>query len=171
MGRGCMGVVGGGGMQMTNVDTAVDDVLPYATAAEDAAARGLAVEFIERTPGERPPAIEGVELVKTVVVQAKDRFVLVLTPVDAQFSWPKLRAFLGVNRLSLPDADGAFAATGYVRGTISPLGAAGSWPVLVDSRLSGRRIAIGSGAPEFGAVVSADELVRAYAGEVLNLAV
>jgi hypothetical protein len=30
--------------------------------------------------------------------------------------WPKLRALLGVNRLSMPDADTALAVTGYVRG-------------------------------------------------------
>ena len=146
------------------------DVEPYAAAAADAASRGLAVSFVARTPGERPAPVEGVELVKTIVVQAKDRFVLVLTPVDAQFSWAKLRAHLGVNKLSLPDADGAFTATGYVRGTITPLGAAGSWPVVVDARLAGRRIAIGSGSAEFGALVSADELVRAYSAAVVDLA-
>ncbi|MBS3181937.1 aminoacyl-tRNA deacylase [Leucobacter manosquensis] len=146
------------------------DVEPYAAAAADAASRGLAVSFVARTPGQRPAPVEGVELVKTIVVQTKDRFVLVLTPVDAQFSWAKLRAHLGVNKLSLPDADGAFAATGYVRGTITPLGAAGSWPVVVDARLAGRRIAIGSGSAEFGALVSADELVRAYSAAVVDLA-
>ncbi|WP_200331182.1 aminoacyl-tRNA deacylase [Leucobacter sp. L43] len=146
------------------------DVEPYAAAAADAASRGLAVSFIPRTPGERPALVEGVELVKTIVVQTKDRFVLVLTPVDAQFSWAKLRAHLGVNKLSLPDADGAFAATGYVRGTITPLGAAGSWPVVVDARLAGRRIAIGSGSAEFGALVLADELVAAYSAAVVDLA-
>ncbi len=145
------------------------DVEPYAAAAADAASRGLAVSFVARTPGERPAPVEGVELVKTIVVQAKHRFVLVLTPVDAQFSWAKLRAHLGVNKLSLPDAEGAFAATGYVRGTITPLGAAGSWPVVVDARLAGRRIAIGSGSAEFGALVSADELVSAYAAHVVDL--
>ncbi len=146
------------------------DVEPYAAAALDAASRGLSVSFVARTPGERPAPVDGVELVKTIVVQAKDRFVLVLTPVDAQFSWTKLRAHLGVNKLSLPDADGAFAATGYVRGTITPLGAAGSWPVVVDARLAGRRIAIGSGSAEFGAVVAADELVSAYSAAVVDLA-
>ncbi|MEV8339549.1 YbaK/EbsC family protein [Leucobacter sp. NPDC077196] len=145
------------------------DVEPYAAAAADAASRGLAVSFVARTPGQRPAPVEGVELVKTIVVQTKDRFVLVLTPVDAQFSWAKLRAHLGVNKLSLPDADGAYAATGYVRGTITPLGAAGSWPVVVDARLAGRRIAIGSGSAEFGTLVAADELVSAYAAEVVDL--
>jgi prolyl-tRNA editing enzyme YbaK/EbsC (Cys-tRNA(Pro) deacylase) len=46
-----------------------------------------------------------------------DRFVLV--PGDREIAWPKLRALLGVDRLSMPDADVALAVTGYVRGTIS----------------------------------------------------
>ena len=37
-------------------------------------------------------------------------------------SWPKLRALLGVNRISMPSADVALAVTGYERGTITPLG-------------------------------------------------
>ncbi|WP_336660860.1 aminoacyl-tRNA deacylase [Leucobacter sp. USHLN153] len=148
----------------------VRGVAPYAAAAEDAAARGLAVEFVSRTPGERPAPLPGVELVKTIVVQAKDRHVLVLTPVDEQFSWAKLRALLGVNRLSLPDAEGALAATGYARGTITPLGARGSWPVVIDARLAGRRIAIGSGSPAHGALVDADALAAAYSATVADLA-
>ena len=83
-------------------------------AAEDADARGLAVEFLTREGTGRPTAIDfgGDPIVKTIVVQRGDSFVFVLTPLDAQFSWPPLRAHLGVNRLSLPDADAAFAATG-----------------------------------------------------------
>lgn len=41
-------------------------------------------------------------------------------PGDRQTSWPKLRALLGVNRLSIPDAETARAATGYERGTPLP---------------------------------------------------
>ncbi|WP_053385947.1 aminoacyl-tRNA deacylase [Leucobacter japonicus] len=149
--------------------TAPEPPAAVALAAADAEARGLAVEFVPREPGQRPAPVDGLELVKTIVVQAKDRFVLVLTPVGAQFSWAKLRKLLGVNKLSLPDADGALAATGYVRGTISPLGAAGSWPVVIDARLAGRRIAIGSGSPAFGALVSADELAVAYGASVVDL--
>ena len=47
----------------------------------------------------------------------------VLVPGDRVIAWPKLRALLGVTRLSMPDADAAKAATGYERGTITPDGA------------------------------------------------
>ena len=60
---------------------------------------------------------------KSLVVKHKDgSFLFALVPGDRQISWPKLRALLGVNKLSLPAADVAFEATGYERGTITPLG-------------------------------------------------
>lgn len=58
--------------------------------AEAAAARGV-----------EPSAI-----VKTMVVRrGEGDHVLVLVPGDRTISWPKLRSLLGVNRLSMPDAD------------------------------------------------------------------
>ena len=40
-----------------------------------------------------------------------------LVPGDRAISWPRLRALLGVSRLSMPDAEVAKQATGYERGT------------------------------------------------------
>ena len=50
---------------------------------------------------------------------ADDDYLFVLVPGIATISWPKLRALLGVSRLSMPDAATALAATGYERGTIT----------------------------------------------------
>ena len=111
----------------------------------------------------------GTTIVKTIVVQRGDSFVFVLTPLDAQFRWANLRAHLGVNRLSLPDADAAFAATGYERGTITPLGASSAWPVILDSSLAGKDILVGAGKHGVGARVAADELALAYGAEVVDL--
>ncbi len=60
-------------------------------------------------------------------------------------SWPKLRALVGVNKLQLPDAAVALEATGYERGTITPLGSTTAWPVYVDERVVGRRVSMGAG--------------------------
>ena len=115
--------------------------------AEAAAARGVA-------PG---------SLIKTMVVRrAEGDYVLVLVPGDRQISWPKLRTLLGVNRLSMPDAETAKEATGYERGTITPLGARGGWPVIADNRVQGE-ISIGGGGHGVGITVLADELVSALA--------
>ena len=142
-------------------------------AAKDAAARGLTVEFVARG-GDGPPAdgmLGGVPIAKTIVVQRREEFVFVIAPLAAQFSWPKLRALLGVNKLSLPDADGALAATGYERGTITPLGATQQWPVFMDERLRSGRIALGSGTRTHALIVDAAELAAAFDATVSDLAV
>lgn len=140
-------------------------------AAEDAAARGLDVEFLTREGTERPTADDfgGAPIVKSIVVQRGKDFVFVLTPLEAQFSWPKLRAHLGVNRLSLPDADAAFAATGYRRGTITPLGATTAWPVVIDANLADGPMVVGAGEAGVGARVDAADFVRAYDAAVVDL--
>jgi hypothetical protein len=61
--------------------------------------------------------VEPADVVKTIVVRrGEGDFLFVLVPGDRTIAWPKLRALLGVQRLSMPDADTAFAVTGYRRG-------------------------------------------------------
>jgi hypothetical protein len=96
------------------------------------------------------------------VVKRKDgSFLFALIPGDRQISWPKLRALVGVNKLSLPTADVALAATGYERGTITPLGSTVAWPVFADRSISGRRISMGAGEHGYSAFVDADALTAA----------
>ncbi|WP_250030246.1 aminoacyl-tRNA deacylase [Paractinoplanes maris] len=122
---------------------------PVSSVAEAAQAQGVEVR----------------DLVKTLVVRrADDDYVFVLVPGDRSISWPKLRALLGVNRLSMPDAATAKAATGYERGTITPFGASTAWPVIADSRTEGRTINLGAGERGVGLQVPADEAVRALGG-------
>ena len=146
-----------------------------ARALEDAAARGLSVDIVPRPPArslEEAAAGLGIgasELVKTLVVRrAEDDYLFVLLPGDRQISWPKLRALVGVNRLSMPDAGRALDATGYERGTITPLGSSTAWPVFADERISGR-IALGSGERDHAAFVDAAELLQAYDATVADL--
>jgi Cys-tRNA(Pro) deacylase len=122
---------------------------PVSSVAEAAAAQGVEVR----------------DLVKTLVVRrADDDYVFVLVPGDRQISWPKLRALLGVNRLSMPDAATAKDATGYERGTITPFGSAKPWPVIADDRIRTRTISLGAGVRGVGLQVAADEAVAALQG-------
>ncbi len=126
---------------------------PVRSLAEAAAARGVA-------PG---------QLVKTMVVRVAEgdhRFVLV--PGDREIAWPKLRALLGVNRLSMPSADVARDVTGYVRGTITPLGSRATLPVIADERVAGR-VSIGGGAHGVALTVDADDLVAALGATVADV--
>lgn len=99
---------------------------------------------------EESAAFQGIavnELVRTIVVRrAEDDYVFVLVPGGRRFDWPKLRALLGVSRLSLPDADEARDVTGYERGAITPFGSTRGWPVIADASITGlERVAIGGG--------------------------
>ena len=108
-------------------------------------------------------------VVKTIVVRLRDddyRFVLV--PGDREIDWPKLRRVLRVNRVSMPDADTALAVTGYVRGTITPLGSTTVWPVVADESLAGT-VSLGAGAPGVAVSVDATELVQALDATVADV--
>lgn len=142
----------------------------------DAAARGLTVVIVERPNAgslEEAAAILGIpasSIVKTLVVKRHDGdFLFALVPGDKQISWPKLRAVVGVNKLQLPDASLALHATGYERGTITPLGSTTAWPVYADSTIAGGRIAMGAGEPGLSAFVEADELIAAFGATVADI--
>jgi Cys-tRNA(Pro)/Cys-tRNA(Cys) deacylase len=126
---------------------------PVGSLAEAAAARGV------------PPKA----VVKTLVVRlSEDDYRFVLVPGDREISWPKLRRLLGVNRLSMPDARTAHAVTGYVRGSITPLGSTRAWPVVADDTLGGT-VSVGGGAPGVALSVAADALVEALDATVADV--
>jgi Cys-tRNA(Pro)/Cys-tRNA(Cys) deacylase len=127
---------------------------PVSSLAEAARARGVA------------PA----DVVKTLVVRrGQDDFLFVLVPGDRIISWPKLRGLLGVSRLSMPDAEVARQATGYERGTITPLGSVRPWPVIADERVRGREITLGAGASGLALAVDADEILQALDARVADI--
>lgn len=112
---------------------------------EAAAARGVA------------PA----DIVKTLVVRRGDGdFLFVLVPGGREISWPKLRAHLGVNRISMPDAQTAKEVTGYERGTITPFGSTTAWPVVADATVTGRLVSLGAGAHGVAVTAHADDVIR-----------
>jgi Cys-tRNA(Pro)/Cys-tRNA(Cys) deacylase len=126
---------------------------PVASLADAAAARG----------------VEPRQVVKTMVVRVSDgdhRFVLV--PGDREIAWPKLRALLGVNRISMPSAEAAYDVTGYVRGTITPLGSAAGLPVIADASIEGR-VSIGGGAHGVAITVEASQLLGALDATVADV--
>ena len=104
--------------------------------------------------------VEPRDIVKTMVVRrGEGDHLLVLVPGDRAISWPKLRALLGVSRLSMPDADAAREVTGFERGTITPFGTTAPLPVVADERMRGRVVSIGAGAHGVAATLAADEML------------
>lgn len=111
------------------------------------------------------------DIVKTMVVRrGPDDYLFVLLGGDREISWPKLRALLGVNRLSMPDAATALAVTGYPRGAITPFGASHPWPVYVDADVPGRRISMGGGELGLAIAVDSDDVIAALGATVADLA-
>lgn len=126
---------------------------PVSTLEEAAEARGV-------TPA---------QVIKTMVVRRADEdYLFVLVPGDRNISWPKLRSHLGVNRISMPDAADALRVTGYERGTITPLGSTGDWPVLSDERITGM-VSIGAGERGVSLNVDAADLNAALDAEVADV--
>ena len=122
---------------------------------------------------EEAAAARGVQpsdIIKTLVVRrAEDDYLFVLVPGGREISWPKLRALLGVNRMSMPDAATAKDVTGYERGTITPFGSRTAWPVVADASVSGRLISIGAGAHGVAATLHADDVIRVLEAQVADV--
>lgn len=147
----------------------------------DAQARGLAIDIVERPPADSLShaamllGLQPQQIVKSLIVRrhtpqdAPNEYLFALIPGDRQISWTKLRSVVGVNRLSLPSAVLALEATGYERGTITPIGSVAEWPVYADASIVGRRIALGAGDHGYSAFVDADSLIAAYAATVADI--
>jgi Cys-tRNA(Pro) deacylase len=150
---------------------------PATPALRALAGSGLAFEVI-RTERARSPqesaAFQGIELgqlLRTIVVRrGADDYVFVLVPGGRQIDWPRLRAHLGVSRLSLPDADEANAATGYERGTITPFGSTRAWPVIADAHIPAiAKVAIGGGGHGVNLHLTGADLVAFLGAEIAEV--
>ncbi|QGF23548.1 YbaK/EbsC family protein [Raineyella fluvialis] len=144
-------------LERTGASHRVRTHLPSTSLEEHAAAIGV------------PPS----DLTKTLVVRraAEDYFFL-LVPGGRKVSWKKVRAALGVNRLTMPGAEEAREVTGYERGTITPFGATHAWPVYADRTLvdpPGREVSIGGGDHGTAFVLAAEDLVAVLGATVIDV--
>ena len=143
--------------------------------AAEASGIGFEVARTERpSSAEESASLQGMELgqlLRTIVIRrGADDYVFVLVPGGRQIDWPKLRAHLGVKRLSLPSADEAKEATGYERGTITPFGATHAWPVVADAATQGFDVvAIGAGAHGVNLLVDTSALLAVLNADVADV--
>jgi Cys-tRNA(Pro)/Cys-tRNA(Cys) deacylase len=141
------------------------------------AATGVPFTVVRTTPARDPEEsarLQGIALsalLRTIVVRrGTDDYVFVLVPAGRRFDWPRLRAHLGVSRLSLPDQEEAKAVTGYERGAITPFGAIRAWPVVADASIVGLdRVAIGGGVRGVNLHLAPTDLVAALGAEVADV--
>lgn len=123
---------------------------------------------------EESAALQGIPvgaLLRTIVVRrGTDDYLFVLVPAGRRFDWPKLRGHLGVNRITLPDAEEARSVTGYVRYTITPFGATRAWPVIVDAAaMTEPVVSVGGGIRGLNLHVAPADLVAALDAAVADL--
>ena len=141
------------------------------------AAAGVPYRVVRTEPAgsaEESAALQGIPvgaLLRTIVVRrGEDDYLFVLVPAGRRFDWPKLRAHLGVSRLSLPDADEAREVTGYVRYTITPFGSTRVWPVIADASITSEPlVAIGGGARGVNVHLAPGDLVAALRAQVIDV--
>jgi Cys-tRNA(Pro) deacylase len=146
-------------------------------AIREVAASGIPYRVVrtERpNSAEESAALQGIEvgqLIRSIVVRrSAGDYVFVLVPGGRQIEWARLRAHLGVSRLSLPDQEEARDATGYERGTITPFASSTAWPVVADATLVDRDVvAIGAGAHGVNIHVDPGDLVRILGAEVADV--
>jgi Cys-tRNA(Pro)/Cys-tRNA(Cys) deacylase len=140
---------------------------------------GVTHSVVRTVPARNPEesaVLQGIDLgslLRTIVVRrGADDYIFVLVPAGRRFDWPKLRALLGVSRLSLPDQEEAREVTGYERGAITPFGASRAWPVIADAAIMAHeRVAIGGGARGVNVHLAPAGLVRALAADVVDVTV
>ena len=148
-------------------------------ALEAIAAFGVAHSVVrtgQANSAEEAAALQGIPLgalLRTIVVRrGEDDYLFVLVPAGRRFDWPKLRARLGVTRLSLPDADEAQRATGYVRYTITPFGSTTAWPVLADAAILDEPVvSIGGGVRGVSIHLAPTALVEALDATVVDVSI
>jgi Cys-tRNA(Pro)/Cys-tRNA(Cys) deacylase len=159
------------------VPTVTDGPVPTTPAIDAIVAAGVAHRVVrtERAgSAEEAAELQGIPLaalLRTIVVRrGEDDYLFVLVPAGRRFDWAKLRAHLGVRRLTLPDADEARAATGYERYTITPFGATRPWPTLLDAAAMGEPVvSVGGGAFGVNLHLAPGDLVTALDAGIVDL--
>jgi prolyl-tRNA editing enzyme YbaK/EbsC (Cys-tRNA(Pro) deacylase) len=119
---------------------------PVRSLSEAARERGLAPE----------------QLVRSLLFRTENGdFVLVLTPGPARISWPKLRRYLGVSRITTASPSEVHEATGYDPGAVSPYGLRNPMRILADRGLQAHeRLSVGSGIRNAGVLLARQDLER-----------
>jgi Cys-tRNA(Pro)/Cys-tRNA(Cys) deacylase len=147
-----------------------------APGAGDPRLRGISHRVLTHEPAEsleeaaRLRGVEPANVIKTMVVRrSASDYVFVLVPGDRLIDWPKLRSHLGERRLSLPDVDEAIEATGYVPGTITPLGAKTDWPVVADQHVQDGEVSIGAGRRGWSITIEASDLLELLDAETADV--
>jgi Cys-tRNA(Pro)/Cys-tRNA(Cys) deacylase len=124
------------------------------------------VTSLEQAAAER--GLSPDQIVRSLVFRlSTDEFVLVLMPGPGPVSWPKLRRFLNVSRVTTASRQEVETVTGYRPGTVSPFGLPPGLRLLADRGLLDREVvSVGAGIPNAGLILAAQALMSALKPEL-----
>ena len=110
------------------------------------------------------------QIVRTLLFRIPSkRFVVVLCPGRARVSWPHLRAYLNVSRITTASEQEVQEVTGYSPGAVSPFGLPEGLRLLADRTIERHEwISVGAGVKNAGVILRSRDLVRTLQPEMGN---
>ena len=122
------------------------------------------VRSLEQAAKERNQSPD--QVVRSIVFRiSRGVYVMVLVAGPVQISWPALRSYLGVPRLTMASREEVYEVTGYETGAVSPFALPQPMRILVDgSVLAQQQISIGSGERGSTVIMDREDLLRALQG-------
>lgn len=126
------------------------------------------VRSLEQAAAER--GLQPEQIIRSLLFRLPDgSFALLLMAGRAKASWPKLRRFLGVHRLTMASPDEVRHVTGFVPGAVSPFGLAHPVRLLADqSLLRLDQVSVGAGIHNAGVILCGEDMIRALGPEVAD---
>ncbi len=103
------------------------------------------------------------QIVRSIVFRlSKGQFVMVLMAGPGQIAWKRIRAALGVSRISMASEAEVLAVTGFRRGAVTPLGLPRPLRILADeSVFANDEISLGSGVRGVAIILNPTDLQSA----------
>lgn len=143
-------------MPSTPVTQALEALgVPHRLHVHASEARSLAQVACER--GRAPE-----QVVRSLLFRLEGgEFILVLASGPARISWPRLRRYLGVSRITTASRSEVLEVTGYEPGAVSPYGLPRKLRVLADRGLQAHDIlSVGAGIRNAGVLLARRDLER-----------
>jgi Cys-tRNA(Pro) deacylase len=130
--------------------------IPYRYFAHPGQIKSLEQAAHER--GQRPQ-----QIIRSILFRLSgDEYVMVLVSGPHQISWPDLRTYLGVSRITMANKDQVLEHTGYPSGAVSPFGLPEPIRLLVDEQVFNEdEISIGSGVRNSTVIMQSTDLHKA----------
>jgi Cys-tRNA(Pro)/Cys-tRNA(Cys) deacylase len=131
----------------------------------------LAYDEVEKTALEvaRKLGIAPSQVYKTLLAASGREFALAVVPGDAELSLRSLARAWSRPAAEMAEPSDITRITGYVRGSVSPLGTKRKLPVFLDRSAQGREIAVSAGRRGLELIIAGDDLCRAAEGTWADL--